>query len=79
MKQSTQQQHKEALGNRVKSLTKEKKEKENVQAYLELVNQKNIILLQFEEIRKKQQRQGKISCWRNIRSIRRIYNTYKHS
>jgi hypothetical protein len=37
----------------VKTLTKENKEKENVLTYLELVNLKNVSLLQFEELRKK--------------------------
>jgi hypothetical protein len=55
MERSTLQQHKEALGSQVKALTKEKKEKENVLTNLELVNKlKN--LLQFEELRRKQQR-----------------------
>jgi hypothetical protein len=38
------QQH-EALGNQVKALTKEKKEKENVLKYLKLVNLKTASLL----------------------------------
>ncbi len=46
------QQH-EALGNQVKTLTKENKEKENVMTYLVLVNLKNVSLLQFEELRRK--------------------------
>jgi hypothetical protein len=37
----------------VKALTKEKKEKENVLTNLELVNLKNVSLLQFEELRRK--------------------------
>jgi len=37
----------------VKTLTKENKEKENVLTYLELVNLKNVSLLQFEELRRK--------------------------
>ncbi len=45
------QQH-EALGNHVKTLTKENKEKENVLTYLVLVNLKNVSLLQFEEFRR---------------------------
>jgi hypothetical protein len=45
MKWSTLQQHKEALGSQMKTLIKENKEKENVLTYLELVNQKYIILL----------------------------------
>jgi hypothetical protein len=34
-------------------LTKEKKEKENVLTYLELLNLKNVFKLQFEEFRRK--------------------------
>jgi hypothetical protein len=37
----------------MKTLTKENKEKENILTYLELVNMKNVYLLQFEELRKK--------------------------
>jgi hypothetical protein len=37
----------------VKALTKERKEKENVPTYLELINLNNISLFQFEELRKK--------------------------
>jgi len=37
----------------VKALTKEKKEKENVLIDLELINLKNVSLLQFEEFKKK--------------------------
>jgi hypothetical protein len=37
----------------VKALIKEKKEKENVVIDLELVNLKNIVLLQFEDFRRK--------------------------
>jgi hypothetical protein len=37
----------------VKTLIKEKKEKENVLTNLELVNLKNVSLLQFEELRKR--------------------------
>jgi len=37
----------------VKTLIKEKKEKENVLTYLELVNLKNVSLLEFEELRRK--------------------------
>jgi len=37
----------------VKSLTKEKKEKENVLIDLELINLKNVFLLKFEEFRRK--------------------------
>jgi hypothetical protein len=37
----------------VKALIKEKKEKENVLTYLELVNLKNVSKLQFEELKRK--------------------------
>jgi hypothetical protein len=37
----------------VKTLIKEKKEKENVLTDLELVNLKNVSLLEFEELRRK--------------------------
>jgi hypothetical protein len=37
----------------VKTLIKEKKEKENVLTNLELVNLKNVSLLEFEELRRK--------------------------
>ncbi len=41
----------EALGSQVKALIKEKK-KENILTDLELVNLKNVSLLQFEELRR---------------------------
>jgi hypothetical protein len=41
----------EALDNWVKALTKQKKEKENVLTNLELINLKNVFLLQSEELR----------------------------
>ncbi len=41
---------KEALDNHVNTMTKEKK-KENVMIDLELINMKNVSLLQFEELR----------------------------
>jgi hypothetical protein len=37
----------------VKTLTKEKKEKDNVLTYIELINLKNVYLLQIEELRRK--------------------------
>jgi hypothetical protein len=37
----------------VKALTKEKKEKENVLTDLELINLKNVSLLEFEEFKRK--------------------------
>ncbi len=43
----------EALDSQVKALIKGKKEKENVLTYLELINLKNVFLLQFEELKRK--------------------------
>jgi hypothetical protein len=43
----------------VKALIKEKKEKENVLTNLELINLKNVSLLQFEELRRKTTKGGK--------------------
>jgi len=37
----------------LKTLIKENKEKENVMTYLELVNMKNVSLLQFEKLKRK--------------------------
>ncbi len=44
----------EALDSQVKALTKENKEKENVLIDLELINMKNVYLLQFKELKKRQ-------------------------
>jgi len=41
------------LGSEVKALIKEKKEKENVKSNLELVNLKNVFLLQSKKLRRK--------------------------
>jgi hypothetical protein len=41
------------LGSQVKALAKEKKEKENVLTYLEMVNLNNASMLNFEKLRKK--------------------------
>ncbi len=43
----------EVLDSQVKALTKEKKEKVNVLTYLELINPKNVSLLQFDKLRRK--------------------------
>ncbi len=43
----------EALDSQVKALTEEKKEKENFLINLELINLKNVSLLQFKELRRK--------------------------
>ncbi len=69
MKQSTLQQHKEALGSQVKASTKEKKEKENVLTDLEFVNKNNIFLLQFEELRKKTANEKKEKVVRGTKGI----------
>ncbi len=44
-------QQQKALGSQVKTPTKEKKEKEDVLTYLELVNMKNVSLSQFEKLK----------------------------
>jgi hypothetical protein len=49
---SLYKQQQEALGSQVKALIKEKK-KDNVLIYLELVNLKNVSLLQSEELKRK--------------------------
>ncbi len=46
-------QQQEVLGSKVKALTEEKKEKDNVLTNLELVNMKNASLLQYEELERK--------------------------
>ncbi len=45
-------QQQKALGSQVEELTKEKKEKENVLTYLELVNLKNAYLLNSKELKR---------------------------
>jgi hypothetical protein len=52
-------QQQEALGNQVKTLINEKKENENILTYLELVNLKNVYLLQSKELRKKTRKADK--------------------
>ncbi len=42
----------EALNSQVKALTKEKKGKENVLTYLELINLNNVYLLQSKELKR---------------------------
>ncbi len=41
------------MDSQVKAITKKKKENENVLTDLELVNMKNVFLLQFEEFKRK--------------------------
>jgi hypothetical protein len=50
----------DALNSQVKALTKKKKEKENVLTYLELINPKNVSLLQYEEFKRKTTKVKKI-------------------
>ncbi len=46
-------QQQEALGNQVKTLIKEKMEKDNVLIDLELMNLKNVFLLNYEKLRRR--------------------------
>jgi hypothetical protein len=55
----------------VETLVKEKKEKDNVLTYFELVNLKNVYLLDFEELR--------INWWKKRRTIKGIYNNCKYN
>jgi len=50
----------DALNSQVKALTKKKKEKENVLTYFELINPKNVSLLQYEEFKRKTTKVKKI-------------------
>jgi hypothetical protein len=50
----------DALNSQVKALTKKKKEKENVLTYLELINLKNVSLLQYDEFKRKTTKVKKI-------------------
>ncbi len=52
-------QQKKVLGSQVETLIEEKKEKENVFTYLELVNLKNAFLLNYEELKRKVVKAGK--------------------
>jgi hypothetical protein len=63
----------------VEALTKEKKEKENVLTYLELMNLQDAFLLNVEEFRERITKGKKKSWWRQIRSTRGICNNYKQS
>jgi hypothetical protein len=56
-------------------LIKEKKEKENVLTNLELINLKSISLLKSEEIRGKKKEVKIEKMWKQIRSIKAIYNS----
>ncbi len=56
----------------MKALIKEKKEKDNVLTYLELVNLNNASMLNFEKLRRRTTKVEKRSWWRKIRSIKGI-------
>jgi hypothetical protein len=72
------QQH-EALGSWAEALLKEKKEKENVLTYLELMNVKNVCLFNFKELKRRTTKVEKKSWWRQIKTMKGIYNSCKHS
>jgi ribosomal protein L24 len=69
----------EALDNPVKALIKEKKEKDNVLTYLELINLKNVSLLQSKDLKRKTTKVERKKFRRTRRSTREIYNTCKHN
>ncbi len=72
------QQH-EALGSQMKTLIKKNKEKENVLTYLELVNMKNVFLLQFEELRRNTTEIERKKLMEEKNIITGICNTCKHN
>ncbi len=74
----TYKQQKKALSSQVEALTEEK-EKENVLIDMELINLKNVSMLNYEEIKRRTSRQRQKSWWRKIKNIRGIYNSYRHS
>jgi hypothetical protein len=63
----------------VQTLIKEKKEKENVLTNLELINLKSVSLLNFEKFRRRIAKVEIRNWWRQIRSIRGIYSSCRHS
>jgi len=63
----------------VKTLTKKKKDNEHVLTDLELINLKNVSLLQFEELIRKTTKVGKKKLTEDKKNIRELYSTYKHS
>jgi len=63
----------------VEALIKEKKEKENVLMDLELMNLKNISLLNSKELITRIIEAEKKSWWRKIRNIGGIYNSCRHN
>lgn len=71
-------QQQEALNSHVKALTEEKKEKENVLIYLELINLKSDSLLNYEEIRRTTIEAKIKSQRKQIRNIKKIYSNYMH-
>ncbi len=63
----------------METLVKEKKEKDNVLTYFELVNLKNVYLLDFEELRIKTKKKKKRNWWKKRRTIKGIYNNCKYN
>ncbi len=69
-------QQKEALSNQVESPTQEKKEKENVLIDMELINLKNVSILNFEEIKR---RIIEVDIEKMVEKLTRIYKSYIHN
>jgi hypothetical protein len=67
------------LSSQLEALTQEKKEKENVVINLELINLKNVSMLNFEEIRRIITKAKIKSWWKKIRSIRGICSNCRHN
>jgi hypothetical protein len=63
----------------MKTLIKKNKEKENVLTYLELVNMKNVFLLQFEELRRNTTEIERKKLMEEKNIITGICNTCKHN
>jgi hypothetical protein len=62
----------------VKALTKEKKEKEKVLIDLELINMKNVSMLQFEELKRKTTK-VEIKHLMVDKEFKELCNTCKHN
>jgi len=62
----------------MKALTKEKKEKENALKNLELINLKNVFLLQFEKIERKTNEAEREKLMED-KEYKGICNAYKHN
>jgi len=68
------------MGSHVEALIKERKEKENVLIGLELMNLKNVFLLNFKELRRRITKVGKRKLVEESKEYRRnFYNNCKHS